>query len=190
MTAEQDFHIETRLTSFTSEPFTGSDDFWTTHEEKLLSLFTTVGETFIPPYIFTKAENNFFSDINSSETFGVLLYRKRNQKKSLAGFSYAFPADPNIEYISPGHTAVRFGWTMIHPLDRHQGGWTQMMDIMDAENEKRGYTAMIRRVRTAGDYAKKIEQRYSTDILAAREYEHPNYGPHKGFVILIPKNNK
>ena len=83
---------------------------------------------------------------------------------------------------------VTVGWTGIHPEFQGQGGWSLMMKKLDVRARNDGYKYEVRYVRTANEYANKVEKRYDKSILFKGSLEPGDFGPQTYFRIRIPRS--
>jgi hypothetical protein len=133
------------------------------------------------------------------ETTFVALVEKSSKK--LVGFTYAHPypseADIDLSYeqaeiqklgLTPTEYQARqvrtamVGYTMIKEANRSQGGWSHIMTALETNLKGSGkYDELTRVARQEGDYAAKIQRRYSGRIITQIPHFPSSVGPQTYF---------
>lgn len=127
----------------------------------------------------------------SSFLADAALLREQNSDE-IVGFTYAFPASISRsslyvqEQVENDMSADTFehlqgqsaevGWTAISEAHRGKGGWSLMMETLEARLKARDYDYMTRFARVDNGYADKIKQRYGEEkIVYEFPYEEADY---------------
>jgi hypothetical protein len=191
-----------KLSQFKVELMRGDFRKWLIIRSEVYKVFKSATRDFLSPEDQTEEQRFLSADFCEPSNRIVLLKDKNSD--TLVGFTLAKKFGFSLDLIPlhereqnvfkmdrrsfvemyNNHT-VEVGWTVILEKFRHQGGWSQMMDVLDESiRQDPDIHYMVRNVRTADRYSEKVRNRYLSKIV----YEDENisvFGPQKYFRVKI-----
>lgn len=178
---------------------TGSLGFWEAHQSSLLGIQESALSDLIQKspklrtyytYLLREEFADKATTIHLLQTKSAVVgFTSWYQAKKDNPFSEEEKKSPFIgrAYDQIHRQSVQVGWTAIHEDFQHQGGWSLLMNVLDAHIAQAGYTHMVRYVRTAGHYPEKIEARYPGSILFKAALAQNEFGEQVYLRMKIPR---
>jgi len=210
--AERQSANEVQKNNYFAECVQGSPELWGEVGQRVLDLHTKVfGDIYADNNSSLKTKSllkedaeSLEVDLSSSDTTVVLLHDSATNE--IVGFTYAYPLNSkplteqveqkaantfgDAAYAEMRNASTEVGITLIDEAHRGKGGWTKMMNELD-KHVLGKYRYMVRCVRRADNYSKKVQARYtgegSPGTIIYKDKLNSVSGPQDYFIVRLPE---